>query len=138
MQRWHFPAAQPLTLAQQAQWAQLLRALLGDWHTHGTPLRYEIDFPYGHFLRIEATPVPSGCAKDKLHRAVFESVERVGVSLLPRHYLGVLKPDLVLWPFEEIRRLYSQGQWIFTWRVLDYEQDLAPVPLEQSSLFVAL
>ncbi|MGQ9864568.1 MAG: hypothetical protein ACUVRD_08870 [Bacteroidia bacterium] len=136
MQRWHFPVAQPLTL--EAQWEQQIRSLLGDWSSHEILLSYEIDFPYRHFLRVVADPTPSGCAKDKLHRAVFASAERIGISLLPRHYVGVLKPDLVLWPFDEIRRRYKHGQWISTWRILDYERDLSPVPLEQSSLHVAL
>ncbi|MCS7189741.1 MAG: hypothetical protein RMJ66_03450 [Bacteroidia bacterium] len=140
LRRWHFLLADQLTSDKKEIFQRHLEEALKDWHTHGRPLSWKVEFPYSQYIQLICYGNPSGCAIDKLHRAVNESALACHLSILSTEWVGIICFDFIITKkFYEIIKIWQEGNWDPSWRIIEVsEEGLREVRLEESYLSVHL
>lgn len=133
--RWHFLLAEPLTPQREAELRAALSEALQDWNSHGRPISWELNFPYGHFVEVIAKGPVSGCATDALFRAVLPLAQP-----LPTDWIAILhEGNIFTKKFYEIVNSYKVGAWPAEARLLEPgAEGIQVVPIEESRLRVHL
>ncbi|MCX7980933.1 MAG: hypothetical protein N3A68_07820 [Bacteroidia bacterium] len=140
--RWQFLVARPLTPPEKKLLETLLKEALGDWHTHGRPISWEVSFPYDHFIEIATSSPISGCAIDTLFRTLHTLLPQNGFALLPTDHLAILDMvnDFIFTKkYNEIIKSWQEGTWPETHYLLEpSDEGVNAVPLTKSRLAIHL
>lgn len=135
MRKWHFLLPGPLSPEREQVLSQQIKKALASWHTHGTPIQFEVQFPYHHFVEITTHQPLSGCAQDHLYRTLIPLL-----NPLPTDYVAFIeKGKIKTEKFYNIVKLYKAGSWEEARLILEQrEEGIVPIRLEESRLAIHL
>jgi hypothetical protein len=110
---WIYQSPRVFSLSEALAIGEMLKAFVGDWKSHGTPVKGYANLFYGQFIVLMADETAtgvSGCSTDGSVRLIKEIEMHFGVSLFDRLMLAFLLKDKVqLIPLAQLPYALEKG-----------------------------
>jgi hypothetical protein len=110
---WIYQANRAFTPAEALQIEEKLKAFVGEWRSHGTPVKGYARLFFGQFIILmadESATGVSGCSTDTSVRLIKEIEKFSGVSLFDRLCLAFRKDEKVqLIPLSQLAQALKNG-----------------------------
>jgi hypothetical protein len=110
---WIYQSSRLFTISEAFQIEDLLHAFVGEWNSHGVPVKGYANLFFGQFILLmadERASMVSGCSTDSSVRLIKEMESRFNVQLFDRQLLAFYRKDKVeLLPFSQLAFAAANG-----------------------------
>ncbi|SIT30053.1 hypothetical protein SAMN05421788_109115 [Filimonas lacunae] len=104
---WIYQSSRPFTMGEALELEEMLEQFIGEWNTHGTPVKGYGNLFFAQFVVLMADETAagvSGCSTDSSVRVIKAIEEKFKVSMFDRQSLAfVVKDKIQLLPLSQLK-----------------------------------